>query len=281
MTTSAMRYVFEQRVSHARVDFLGEQKLADLLGLFEQAAVEASQACGFGPREYAAARRMWIIRRTRLWRAAAIGGLDCLRVETRVVDVRRARSLREYSVWRNHTKVAEGASDWVYFDLERRRPAQVPPQLAVALYGREPVPSLDRSPALFAPPQSAVHRSYVDVRVVHLDHLEHVNNAVYADFLEEAAFEWCHRHNWPLERMLAFGGALRPVAMDIEYLEDAQLGEQLEVETWGRLSADEGGAPISADFTHVVRRPHGSIAVRAVSTYAWRRRPSVLGLAPI
>ncbi len=275
-----MLYAFEQRVSHANVDFLGEQKFSDLLGLFEQAAVEASEACGFGPREYASARRMWIIRRTRVWRAVPIGGLDRVRVETRVADVRRARSLREYAVWRDGQKVAEGVSDWVYFDLDRRRPAQVPPELALALYGREPVPSLDRAAHPLQLMQSPAHRCSVVVQVAHLDHLVHVNNAVYADFLEGAALDWCRQHGWPVERMLTHGGALRPAAMDVEYLEDAGLGEQLEVETWGKLLGEEGSPPSAAEFSQIVRRSQGATVVRALSVYVWRRRPLVLGLAP-
>lgn len=274
-----MRYVFEQRVSHASVDFLGEQKLSALLGLLEQAAVEASQACGWGPEVYAAARGVWIIRRTRVCRSVAVGGLDQLRVETSVADVRRARSLREYVVWRGQTKVAEGASDWVYCDVERRRPARVPAELAAALYGGSPVPSLERSAHPLEIPQSSGYRTHFLVRPSHLDHMEHVNNAAYADFLEDAALDWCGQQGWPLEKMLAHGGALRPVAIDVEYLEDIGLGETLEVETWGRLE-DVEGPPSAGVFTQFVRRTGGAVAIRALSIYSWRTRASVLGRAP-
>jgi hypothetical protein len=68
--------------------------------------------------------------------------------------------------------------------------------------------------------------------------------------------------------------------MDVEYLEDAGLGEQLEVETWGKLLGEEGSPPSGAEFSQIVRRPQGATVVRALSVYVWRRRPLVLGLAP-
>ena len=94
------RYALEHRVSHADVDLLGEVKVAALLGLLEQAAVEASWECGFDPGWYTAQRRVWIIRRTRLERALPLGGGDRVRIATHVLDWRRARSLRAYAVER-------------------------------------------------------------------------------------------------------------------------------------------------------------------------------------
>ncbi|MCX8071237.1 MAG: thioesterase [Candidatus Binatia bacterium] len=275
-----MRYVLEQCVSHAQVDFIGEQKLSDLLSWFEQAAVEASQACGWGPAEYSLAGCVWIIRRTRVWRFAPVGGLDHLRVETRVADVRRARSLREYCVWRGTTKVAEGVSDWVYYDLERRRPARVPAELSSALYGSEPVPSLERSPHPWSERPEPADRLRVAVRPSDLDHLQHVNNATYADLLDDAVLAWCAAHGWPLPRMLAHGGALRPVGLDVEYLDDAGSGTELLIDTWGSWSDGPGSAPEQAEFVQSVRANSGVVVARAVSHYVWRTCAPVLGRPP-
>lgn len=275
-----VRYVLELRVSHANVDFVGEQKLADLLGMFEQAAVEASQACGWDPRAYAAAQRVWMIRRTRVWRWAAVGGLDQLRVETQVADVRRARSLREYRVWSGSVLVAEAATDWVYCDVQRGRPVRIPEELAAALHGGGAVPHCERAPHPFETPAESPEIETVTVQPSHLDHVQHVNNATYVDFLDNAALSWCGRQGWPLARMLAEGGALRPVGVDVEYLDDAGVGEFLEVATWGRWERDEEGPPRAALFWQVIRRPSGSTLLRAFAHYRWRQRSPVLGAPP-
>ena len=102
-------------------------KIAALLGLLEQAAAEASWDCGFGPEWYAAAGRVWIIRRTRLERFTPVGAATSLRTATAVLDWRRARSLRSYEVRRAARRAADRGerspssraprTDWVYCDM--------------------------------------------------------------------------------------------------------------------------------------------------------------------
>lgn len=277
-----VRYRCGQRVSHADVDFVGEQKLSSLLSLCERAAVEASEACGFGPEAYARAGRVWIVRRTRLWRFAPVGGLDHLEIDTAIADVRRARSLREYRVWRGACLVAEAATDWVYCDVFERRPVRVTEALITALAGGHPVPSLGRAPYPTLELGTAYRRSVpMTVRPSHLDHVQHVNNATYADVLDDAALAWSADVGWPLTRMLEHGGALRPVGLDIEYLDDASVGDELEIETWGTLEMPAGATvPSTANFAHVIRRHSGSVVVRAVMAYAWRWRAPILGRPP-
>lgn len=278
-----MRYHCGHRVSHAEVDFVGEQKLSSLLGLCERAAVEASAACGLGPEAYARAARVWIVRRTRLWRFAPVGGLDQLDIETAIADVRRARSLREYRVWCGPRLVAEAATDWVYCDLVERRPVRVTDTLVAALAGDRRVPSLERAPhPTLELPVAHSRRCTVMVRPSHLDHVQHVNNATYADLLDDAALDWCADRGWPVSRMLEHGGALRPVGIDIEYLEDATAGEGLEIETRGTLDMPPGArVPQAASFAHSVRRRDGAIVARAATVFAWRWRAPVLGRPPV
>jgi acyl-CoA thioesterase FadM len=77
-------YRLQRRVSHADVDFLGELKVSALLGLLEQAAIEASIDAGFDAAWYMREGRIWIIHRTRLQRVVPVGGGDRIEVETDV-----------------------------------------------------------------------------------------------------------------------------------------------------------------------------------------------------
>ncbi|GIW44381.1 MAG: hypothetical protein KatS3mg077_1663 [Candidatus Binatia bacterium] len=276
-----MEYVLEQTVSHARVDFLGEQKISDLLGMLEQAAVEASQACGWDPRAYAQVSGVWIIRRTRVCRWQPVGGLDRLRIVTQVADIRRARSLREYTVWRGMRLIAEAVTDWVYCDVHRSRPARVPAELARALHGKDTPPSFERVELPWPELHGAPVRFRSRVAPSHLDHLQHVNNASYADLFDDAVLDACGTHGWPCSRMLAAGGCLRPVALDLEYLDAASGGDEIEIETWSQWTARGDEPPQSAEFWQLARRTSdASIVARAVSSYLWRRRAPVLGLPP-
>lgn len=301
------RYALGHRVSHADVDLLGEIKVASLLGLLEQAAVEASWECGFDPDWYTAQQRVWIIRRTRLERILPVGGGDRLRVATHVLDWRRARSLRAYAVERVDrdgaaTTAARATTDWVYCDMTSGRPVSVPEEMRHAFSGSTDV-TLPRARGL---PDSAPHEPVVlplVVRLSLLDHVTHVNNAAYAAMLEDGAFELFAAAGWTVARMLEHGGALRMTHVDLEYLDDAVAGDALLVRSWivpgagegpsdpGRpdgtahggavaLACDERGTPRALRLLQTVARADGGRILRAASDWTWRRRPAVLGAAP-
>ena len=297
------RYALEHRVSHADVDLLGEVKVAALLGLLEQAAVEASWQCGFDPAWYTAERRVWIIRRTRLERTLPVGGGDRLRVATHVLDWRRARSLRAYAVERvgddgTFVPAARATTDWVYCDMASGRPASVPEAMRRAFSGAEDV-TLPRARAIAEVGTGDPVVLPLVVRPSLLDHVTHVNNAAYAAMLEDGAFELFARAGWPVARMLAEGGALRMTRVDLEYLDDAVAGDELLVRSWIApadgtppeadhrtpdagpvLVCDADGTPAAVRLLQTIARADGGRIVRSTSDWAWRRRPAVLGGVP-
>ena len=293
------RYALEHRVSHADVDLLGEVKVAALLGLLEQAAVEASWDCGFDPGWYTAQQRVWIIRRTRLERTLPLGGGDRVRVATHVLDWRRARSLRTYSVERvgddgTSVPAAHATTDWVYCDLASGRPVSVPHDMRQAFCGDEDV-TLPRARAIAEDgPGDPVVLPLV-VRPSLLDHVTHVNNAAYTAMLEDGAFELFAAAGWPVARMLEQGGALRMARVDLEYLDDAVAGDALLVRSWivpaegeapapvggsRALACDAAGAPRGLRLLQTIVRADGSRILRSASDWVWRRRPAVLGGVP-
>ncbi|MEW6267776.1 MAG: acyl-CoA thioesterase [Thermodesulfobacteriota bacterium] len=294
-------YVLEHRVSHADVDLLGEIKVTALLGLLEQAAVEASWDCGFDPAWYAEHGRVWIIRRTRLERRLPVGGGDVLRVATHVLDWRRARSLRAYEVRRaardgrahdvgDEPPAAVATTDWVYCDVASGRPASIPEEMRRRFSGDGPVTTLPRARAL---PDAAAGEAVamtVTVRPSLLDHVTHVNNAAYAALLEDGAFELFAAQGITVERMLALGGALRMRALDLEYLDDAVAGDRLVVRSWPLTDGEaarveprqprEGARPRDTSLLQTIDRDGDGLILRARSEWTWRERPTVLGGVP-
>lgn len=277
---SGRTYALGRRLSHADVDFLGELKVSALLGLLEQAAVEASTAGGYDAARYTREARVWIIRRTHLRRLVPVGGVDEIEVRTQVADFRRARSLRRYEVRRGEVLAAEAVSDWVYCDMAGGRPTRIPPELQAALYGPEP-PTLPREASIESALPGEAGELRVRVRPSHLDHVRHVNNAIYTSFLEDAAFDRFAADGWPLARMLEAGGALRLDELDAEYLKDAADGDELLLRTWLLEPPALGGDPPSSARLHqLVSRRDGTEILRARSRWSWRRAPAVLGGVP-
>jgi acyl-CoA thioester hydrolase len=277
-----MQYRLEHRVSHADVDFLGELKVAAWLGLLEQAAVEASTACGYDAARYTREARIWIIRRTQLERLAPVGGVDRIEVETQVADFRRARSLRRYVARRDGQCVAQALTDWVYCDITTGRPVRIPAELQSALVGEAGAPALPRDATLPAAPEAGAVELAVNVQPSHLDHVVHVNNGIYAHFLEDGAFALFAARGWPLARMLAAGGALRVQRLDCEYLADAHESDELLVRSWlwGETTIEGGATPAPVQLLQTIIHVDGRLLLRARSDWVWRRKPPIIGGVP-
>lgn len=73
-------------------------------------------------------------------------------------------------------------------------------------------------------------RTTIKVRGYHLDVYQHVNNARYLEFLEEARWQWLEEadaFNWLVEQRLAFV----VVNITINYRRPAVLGDVLEIDS--------------------------------------------------
>jgi thioesterase-3 len=73
-------------------------------------------------------------------------------------------------------------------------------------------------------------RTTIKVRGYHLDVYQHVNNARYLEFLEEARWQWLEEadaFNWLVEQRLAFV----VVNININYRRPAVLGDVLEIDS--------------------------------------------------
>jgi acyl-CoA thioester hydrolase len=273
-------YTLVRRISHADVDLLGELKVSALLGVLQQAAVEASTAVGFDPAWYTHAGRVWVVHRTRLERRMPVGGSDSLEVETSILDFRRARSLRSYTVRRAGAVVAEAATDWVYCDVATGRPARIPDEMQRAFADGTLPPTLPRPAPLPASAPGEPVTFDLAVQPSHLDHIVHVNNAAYAGFLEDGAFALFAARGWAVQRMLAAGGALRVGRLEAEYLSDAQAGERLRVSSWLGEGSMDTTPPSGVTLVQTITREDGRAVMRAHSHWVWRARPAVLGGVP-
>lgn len=70
------------------------------------------------------------------------------------------------------------------------------------------------------------------VRHYEMDALGHVNNAVYQNYLEQAAIEHSEHLGLTLDLYRELGGVFVMRRVEIEYLRPAIAGDRLEVTTW-------------------------------------------------
>ncbi|MBW4560993.1 MAG: acyl-CoA thioesterase [Mojavia pulchra JT2-VF2] len=80
----------------------------------------------------------------------------------------------------------------------------------------------------------SVFKTLLRVRHYEMDALGHVNNAVYQNYLEQAAIEHSEHLGLTLDVYKEFGGVFVMRRVEIDYLRPAVAGETLEVTTWVR-----------------------------------------------
>ncbi|GAB4386074.1 MAG: acyl-CoA thioesterase [Elainellaceae cyanobacterium] len=72
----------------------------------------------------------------------------------------------------------------------------------------------------------------IQVRHNEIDVLGHVNNAVYQQYLEQAAIAHSKRMGFPLEQYQELGGVFVMRRIEIEYLRPAIVNDILAITTW-------------------------------------------------
>lgn len=78
-----------------------------------------------------------------------------------------------------------------------------------------------------------VYRSFVRVRFGECDPYGHLNNAVYLEYLEQAAFDHAALCGWPVKRLQDEVGAVFVVRKhEMEFLQPAFESDVLEISTW-------------------------------------------------
>lgn len=148
---------------------------------------------GFDWEWYRAHSHFWVIRTLQIERACAPRYLDALRIETWVSSLARVRSDRNYVLRRARDEkiLARGIANWVYVNAKTMQPARIHPAIAARFDARA-------KPALMPIGKVALHPEipacfeFTTTRRAQFyeaDSALHINNAMYADWLEEAIRE--------------------------------------------------------------------------------------------
>jgi acyl-ACP thioesterase len=199
----------------------GRMRTSALLRYAQDAAWVHSDALGYDRSWYAARGLWWVVRSVELRLDADVPLGSDLAVRTSVAGFRKVWARR-----RTDVRLADGPAvgwlhtDWVITD-ERGAPTRVP-----ATFPAE----FDAPPGTFEPvrvplpaPPDDAQRDRSPVRRHELDPMDHVNNGVYLDRLEDA-----------IAGAPGGGDALErtPRAIRLEYLAQAGAGDVLESFVW-------------------------------------------------
>jgi acyl-CoA thioester hydrolase len=203
----------------------------------QEAAFRASAAAGYSVGRYEEMDRVWYVRETDIEYLAPLTYGGKVEIETGVLDFRRVRSRRAYTLRQadSGVTVARAVTDWVFLDLSRQRPVSVPQEMVDAFLPEGAPDSVSpREPFPEAPaPPPGVFRQRRRVTWADLDPAGHVNNAVYLSYLEGCAIQDAISRGWPVSRMLKEAQfAIVARRYRIEYRQPAYLNDELELSTW-------------------------------------------------
>jgi acyl-ACP thioesterase len=230
------RVRFDEAGPDARV------RTSALLRYAQDVAWRHSEHLGFDRRWYTNRARWWVVRAVELDVLVPIPMGHTLRVSTAVIGHRRiwARRLAECRL-ADGTLAANIVTDWVILD-ERGRLVRIPEDFGLSFSNPELDGDILRV-GLPSPPESAVARISSRVRPQDLDPMDHVNNAVYLEWVEEIL---------AAAGLDAAVGAL-PRRLRLEYRASAAGQEEIEATCWTdgstwfvRIAGGDGAALVEA-----------------------------------
>lgn len=198
----------------------GRMRTSALLRYAQDVAWRHSEDLGFDRAWYAQRGRAWVARSVDLAVLAPILMGQTLRVSTAVIGHRRiwARRLSECRL-ADGTLVATVTTDWVILD-DRGRPVRIPDDFGLSFSNPVLTGDIIRVEQDELPADAA--RLVIRVRPQDLDPMGHVNNAIYADWIEEGLAE------------LGLVGATTavPRTCRLEYRASAAPGDEVSIVAW-------------------------------------------------
>ena len=137
----AQPYVYEIEVADSAIDTNGHANNVEYLRWMEDAAASHSDAVGWTDATRALGAT-WVVRSHHVeYLRPAFAG-DRVEVRTRVVDFRRAFSLREYELVRRDdgSILARGETNWTFVEVASGRPRSVPEHIRALFAAQVPGP---------------------------------------------------------------------------------------------------------------------------------------------
>lgn len=239
------QFIRHFRARHYELDAFGYLSNVNLVRYMQEAAIEASTALGFGLDWYSERNVGWIVRRlTVRYHAAAQYG-DEIAAATWLSGLRGVRSIREYDLTRTRdgSRIARGRAEWVYMDFQTGEPTRVPDAWAEAFNLKGKPEDLGVRLNEARPTEGAYrYTSRRQVQFHELDTVQHVNHAVYLQWIEQAHRDVLRGLGYASERQLHDGAFALQGGHEIQYFAAAVENEPIEIVTWLSETTETGAA---------------------------------------
>jgi acyl-CoA thioester hydrolase len=262
------RFTRQFRVRHYELDALGHVNGVNLVRYMQEAAIEASTALGFSPDWYNQHGVGWVVRRLSVrYFAPALYG-DEVTAATWLSGLRGVRSIREYdlSLNRDGQRAARGRAEWVYMNFHTGEPTRIPDAWANAFTLKDKPEDLGIRLDNTHPTESS--RRYTSRRRVEfheLDTVQHVNHAVYLQWIAEAFLDALRATGHAPERTLQDGWRALQIGHEIQYFAAAVDQEDIEITSWLSETAVDGAAwtheIYNADTRKLLARDYARMSV--------------------
>ncbi|HTU91560.1 MAG TPA: thioesterase family protein [Gemmataceae bacterium] len=233
------------KVRHYELDAFGQINGVNLVRYMQEAAIEASTALGFGPDWYQQHGVGWVVRRlsVRSFAPALYG--DEVTATTWLSGLRGVRSIREYDLTLNRDgqRVARGRAEWVYMNFHTGEPTRIPDAWADAFTLKDKPEDLGiRLSHPLAQENAPRHTTRRRVAFHELDTVQHVNHAVYLQWIAEAFLDALRAAGHAPERTLQDGWRALQTGHEIQYSAAAVDQENIEIISWLCETAADGAA---------------------------------------
>jgi acyl-CoA thioesterase FadM len=231
MTVMTYTFTTHFHIRQYEINAYAELPNSTLLRLFQETAMRATQDVGYGVEWFNEHRTIWVVHKMTLEHLRPIHYPGELVVTTWLSDVQRVRTHREYLARNAATGeiVARGRAHWVHLNSDTLFPARIPTDITerLAPNGVRAVPRVE--PRAYPPPAAPCEfRAARHVQRYEADGLQHVNNAIYVDWLEEALADAAEH---PKRGTAQSKDAARLCVRrhDIEYTRSALPGDDIEI----------------------------------------------------
>ena len=231
------------RVRWSELDASGNVSPANFLRYLVETAYDWGDALGLGPNSDEALGLFWLIRETEIHFLRPLHHNDVFDFTIWMVNWQRVRGTRcfELTLKESGEVVAQGSQHIVCMDIKTQRPASPPEHIINNFRIESPrVFPFERFPKIPASAAAQVTARQVEWR--DLDALEHVNNAVYVSFAEEAAALDFATRGWPAAKLAGQSLIISARRVHIQYLSPAVWGEALSISTHPLTVSETGGS---------------------------------------
>ena len=230
------------RVRWSELDASGQVSLASYLRYLVETAYDWGEALGLGIESVETLGLFWLIRETEIHLLGPLRHNDVFDFTIWMVNWQRVRGTRcfELKLKESGEVIAQGTQHIVCMDVKTQRPASPPEDIIDNFRLEQPrIFPFERFPKIV--PSEGAFVSQRQVEWQDLDALEHVNNAIYVTYAEEAAARDQATRGWSPVKLAEQHLAVATRRVHIQYLSPAVWGETLTISTHPLTVSETGG----------------------------------------